>query len=248
MLTVGLTSACAGGRFVRPSGVAAPFPDGVDIWTVLSRECRTVAAMRAELRVSGRVAGQRFPTLTTGVVVDAGRLAIAATAGARSVFHLAGDRDRVVLLNYMDATTTRGPADDVVEALVGLRLEPARLLSILSGCAAPEPDVTAANRVGAYGRLRTSDTTIYLREHEDGWRLAAAEFGDVVVDYRRIESGMPAEVEVRRGGDVELRLRVIEFDRNPELPESVFSLRVPESFVEVSVDQLRRDGPLAGAP
>jgi hypothetical protein len=134
----------------------------------------------------------------------------------------------------------------VIDALVGIRLEPARLLGILSGCVSSDPVPIDADRIGAYGRVRTADTTVYLRQRDEGWQLAAAEFGDLVVDYRRVESGVPRDIEVRRGAEVSLRLRVIEFDRNPQLPASVFSVRVPESFVDVSVDQLRQNGPLGG--
>ena len=70
----------------------------------------------------------------------------------------------------------------------------------------------------------------------------------MVVDYRRLDAGVPREIEIRRGPDVSLRLRVIEFVRNPALPEAVFSPRVPEAFVEISVDELRRSGSLAGPP
>lgn len=239
---------CASGRFVRPSGATTPFPEAAAVWSDLSGDCRSTTALRAELRVSGRVAGQRVPSLTTGVAVDPSRVALVAMAGARPVFHLAGDRDNVVLLNQVDATLTRGPAADVIDALVGIHLEPDRLLSILAGCASPDVEVTGADRVGAFGRIRTPETTIYLRERNDGWQVAAAEFQDITVDYRQQTDSGPRDIEVRRGDDVTLRLRVIELERNPQLSDALFSLRLPESFVEVPVDELRRSGPLAGSP
>lgn len=244
VLTLVLSTACAGGRFVRPAGTAAPFPEAADIWAELSRACRPVTMARAELRVSGRVAGQRVPSLTTGLVVDDARLAIDSRAGGRRVFALAGDRAGVVLLNYLDRQATRGPAGDVVDALIGVRLEPARLLALLSGCVSSDPVVTQAERFGTVVRLRVSDTVIYLAERGGQWRLAAAEFGDVAADYLRIESGWPREIALRRGANVTLRLRVIEFERNPQLPPALFQLQVPDAFVEVPLDDLRQSGPL----
>jgi hypothetical protein len=243
-LVLAMSSACAGGRFVRPAGAAVPFPEGADIWATLTRECRGVTMARAELRVSGRVEGQGFPSLTTGLAVDADRLSIVAMAGARRVFSLAGDRASVVLLNHLDGRMTRGAATDVVEALVGVRLAPDRLLAILSGCVAAAPTVTEAERIGTITRIRTADTVIYLSERNGQWRLAAAEFGDVIADYRRVEAGWPREIELRRSDDVTLRLRVIEFERNPQLPPGLFQLQVPDAFVELPLDALRRGGPL----
>jgi hypothetical protein len=244
MLALAVSAACAGGRFVRPAGTAVPFPEGPAIWMELSRGCRAVAMARAELRVSGRVEGQGFPSLTTGLVADADHLAIQTMAGARPVFTLAGDRASVVLLNHLDRRMTRGAAADVVDALVGVRLQPDRLLALLSGCVSSDATVTLAERVGAAARLRTADSVIYLVERQGQWRLAAADFGDVTADYRRVEDGWPREIELRRGVDVRLRLRVIEFERNPRLSPAVFDLQVPDAFVEVPLETLRQSGPL----
>jgi len=235
---------CAGGRFVRPAGTYVPFPEATAIWTELSRSCQSVTSARAELRVSGRIAGQRVPGLTTGLAVDAGRLAIDARLSGRRVFSLAGDLSDVVLLRHLDARVARGSAVDLVDALVGVPLTPARLLALLSGCVAVDATVTAADRIGAHARLHTPDSTIYLAERDGRWRLVAAEFGDVVADYRRLEDGWPREVELRRTPDVTLMLRVIEFERNSQLPSAVFQVQVPASFVEIPLDELRRDGPL----
>lgn len=224
--------------------MAVSFPEGSSVWTELVRPCRGVTMVRAELRVSGRVDGQGFPSLTTGLAVDADRLAIEAVAGPRRVFNLAGDRASVVLLNHLDGRMTRGPAADVVDALVGVRLTPDRLLAVLTGCVSTDAAPVLAERLGTTARIRTADSLIYLVEHHGQWRLAAAEFGDVLADYRRVEDGWPREIELRRGADVTLRLRVIEFERNPQLPPAVFQLQVPDAFVEVPLDALRQGGPL----
>lgn len=236
-------SGCAGARFVRPTGTPQPFPEADTVWAALSSGCRAVTSARVQLRVSGRIGGQRIPGLTTGLAVDATRVAIDARAGARRVFSLAGDRSEVVLLRHLDGRMARGPAGDLLDALVGVRLEPARLLAVLSGCVAVDPTFQSGDRVGPYARIQTPDTLIYLAPLDRGWRLAGAEFDGVVADYRRLERGWPGEVELRRP-DVSLRLQVVEFERNPRLPAVVFQLPVPAAFVEMSLDELRRDGPL----
>jgi hypothetical protein len=210
----------------------------------MTRPCGDISMARVELRVSGRIDGSGFPSLTTGVVVDRDRLAMVALAGARPVFNLAGSSSALVLLNHLERTATRGPAADVVDALVGVRLEPARLLALLTGCVSVRPQVTATDRVGSIARVTTTDSLVYLAQRDDRWQLAAAEFGDVIADYRRVERGQPREIELRRGAAVRLALRVIEFERNPVMASGVFQLPVPAGFADVPLDDLRHYGPL----
>lgn len=238
-----LLTGCAGGRFVRPTGPSAPFPEGAGVWNTLSRPCRGVTGARAELRVSGRIAGEGFPGLTTGLAVDPDRLAIVATYNTRPIFNLAGDASDVVLLDHMEDRVVRGPAADIVDALVGVRLTPARLLGLLSGCVSASEAVTSSERVGSVARLTTPDTIVYLGERDGEWRLLAAEFGDVTADYRRLNDGWPVEIELRRP-DVRLTLRVIEFERNPQLMPALFRVRIPESYVEAPIETLQAGGPL----
>jgi len=245
LLATLLTAGCAGGRFVRPAGAAAPFPEGVALWEQLSQPCRDVSSAQTQLRVSGQIGRDRFPGLTTGLAVDAGRLAIEARHSSRRIFSLAGDTTEAVLLDHMQGRVVRGAAADIVEALVGVRLTPERLLAVLSGCVSPRPLATAADRIGALARLTTADSTIYLTQQGGQWRLRAAEFGDIVADYRRVDVGRPLEVELRSGLDIRLTVRVIEFVRNPQLPAGLFRLAVPDTFTPTSVETLRTDGPLA---
>jgi len=215
------------------------------VWEQLVEQCRPVVLARAELRVSGRVNGEGIPSLTTGVAVDAHRLAIVALVGVQRVFNLAGTADAVVLLNHLEARVTRGSAAEVVEALVGVHLPPLRLLALLSGCVSADTAVTGSDRIGDIVRLRTSDSTIYLRERNGQWRLHAAEFDDITADYRSLANGWPREIEVRRAPEVALRLRVIEFERNPQLPAAAFVLPVPDAYIDMPLDTLRREGPLS---
>ena len=122
----------------------------------------------------------------------------------------------------MQGRVVHGSAADIVEALVGVRLTPERLLAVLSGCVSPRPLATAADRIGSLVRLTTADSTIYVTQQDGQWRLRAAEFGDIVADYRRVDAGWPREIELRSGPDVRLNVQVIEFVRSPQLPPGLF--------------------------
>lgn len=241
-----LGSGCAG-RFVRPTGPAIPEPGAVAAWDAIAADCRGVTSTRAELRVSGEVGGSRFPSLTTGLAVSDAGLAIVATYNARSLFHLAGPASDVVLLDHLEQRAFRGPAPAIVEALVGVAIGPDRLLALLTGCVSPRPDAGAGARVGGLLRVDLPGSRVYLAEDDGGWRLRAAEFDDVVADYRRVDEGRPREIELRRGEAVRLRLRVIELERNPILPASLFQLSVPASYIQTPLAALG-DEQLLGPP
>jgi hypothetical protein len=241
LLTLTLTG-CAARGFVPPSGAPVPFPEGTDVWTGLTQTCRDVSGYRAQLRVSGRVNGARVPGLTAGVALEGPRIALETRYGGTRLFTIAGEASDAVLLLHREARFVRGPAADVVDALVGLRLEPARLLALLTGCITGS-DVSRADRIGALARLTASDAVIYLRQQAGAWRLRAAELDGLMVDFRRVEDGWPRQMMIRRAADVSVTVEVIEFEDNPPLVPGLFRATVPEPFVEMSLGDLRDNGP-----
>lgn len=243
-LAVAATAGCATGGFVRPAGPPTPFPEADILWRDLTRVCRDVTSYRAQLRVSGRLNGQRIPGLSAGLALERDRLAMNLRWGATPEISMAGPSTGLTLLMHRSGQVVRGPADDVVEALIGARLSPATLLSALTGCVAADTAVTRSEKVGAFARLTVPDGVVYLRQRSGAWELAASELGDLVIDYRRLVDGWPREIVIRQAPGVALGLQVVEFERNPELTSGLFQLSVPASFADMSVEQLRADGPL----
>jgi hypothetical protein len=234
---------CGQPRFVLPTGPAVPDARGAQIWTALVQPCIDVDRLRVELRVSGRVAGNRFPSLVTGLAVDADRVAIDARYGGRQVFNLAGQTERAVLLDHLERRVVRAPASAIVDALVGVRLTPDRLLALLTGCASRSTAVVASERVGPFLRVSLADAAIYLEEREQDWRVAGADVDTVLVDYRRNEDGTPRQIELRAPG-VAVLMRIVAVDRNPSLADALFHLQVPAPYDEVPIDALRTASPL----
>src|SRR5690606_12026887 len=101
-----LAGGCAS-RFVLPTGTAVPAPESLPAWNVLTDACRNVTALRAELRVSGEVRDERFPSLTTGMAVDADRLAMVATYNTRRIFNVAGATSDLTLLDHIEQRVYR---------------------------------------------------------------------------------------------------------------------------------------------
>src|SRR5262245_33758879 len=66
-----LPSACATTRaFVRPAGPATPLADASGIWRSATAACRAARAYRGEVRLSGRINGERIRSATLGLAVD----------------------------------------------------------------------------------------------------------------------------------------------------------------------------------
>ena len=244
-----ITTGCATGGFVRPSGLATPFPEAPAIWAEMTRVCSDVSGARAELRVSGRLNGERASGVIVGLAVDASRLGIIGRVGGTNLFHAAGAVSDVTLLLQRERQFVRGPAADIVEGLAGIRLEPSRLLSLLSGCVTTAREVSQSERVDAFVRITMPDAVVYLKQQGSGWQLAAAEIdGNLTVDFRRIDAaGRPRELTLRRLPDATITLRVVEFLPNPPLPDELFGVAVPGSFTETALDAFRAGG-AAGVP
>lgn len=238
-----------------PVGPAAPFPEATAAWTSVTRECRDVRTYQAQLAVSGRIGTQRVPGLTVGLALDAtGNIGMEVRVGGPPLVNLAGPAAQATLVLHDDRRVVTAPAEQLVEALVGVPLGPRRLLALLTGCVSTDLQPAAAELVDGMARIRTSDATVYLSQAEGAWRLRGGEFDGLVADYRMVNARplWPARIEVRslpdRSPRVALTLRVVEFDvDNPRFDPAVFRVNVPDAAVVTSIEALRDSGPLGGS-
>jgi hypothetical protein len=175
-------------------------------------------------------------------------MALEARVSGELLFKLAGTGDRAVLLLAADRRVVTAPAGDIVDALIGVPLDPDRLLAMMTGCVSISNDVTAAARYGDVVEVTTSDATVYLQLRGGGWSVRAGQFGDFTVDYPSLRDGVPRQIGLRsRAGRepvVTLLLSATSVDLADATPVSVFSVNVPEGATAMSIDELRRSGPL----
>jgi len=245
-------TACATTRgFVRPTGATTPLTDHAGAWQAATAECRGVQSYRGDLRLSGKVAGERIRSVTLGLAVDAtGRLGFETQVMGSSIFRLGGTTANATLLLRADNRVVRGPAGEIVEALIGVRLDPARLLAVLAGCVATSLDATAAERLGAFVQVTLPDATVFLSDDGRGWRPRAGTFEQLLVDYQRIEAGYPHQIlitsEPGRSPSVSLSIAVRSLDINPVFTGAEFHVTPPDGAIPISLDELRAAGPLGG--
>jgi hypothetical protein len=141
------------------------------------------------------------------------------------------------------------PAPAIVEALIGLKISPALLLAILSGCISSSPTVAEARRyAGDVVEIANADATVYLTRQSGRWRVRAGRAAGILVDLAKYEGGLPHEISLRSEGTdapaIAMTLRVTRVDAAPTLPAGAFSVSEPPGATPMTLAELREAGPL----
>jgi hypothetical protein len=242
-------------RVLLPTGAGAPFPEFTTAFTEATADCGGVQRLSASIKLSGRAGGTRLSAR-----IDAGFAAPAqirlegyppVSFGGKPFFILVSSRQETTLVMPRDARVLRGAAPAaIVEALAGVALGPADLRAIVAGCGL-HSDTPSSGRSFANGwaALDAGETTVFLRQVAGRWRVAGATRGTLSVTYADFAASRPSTVHVTapaaRGGaaaDLVLRLSQIEID--PALDDHVFEVEVPRDAVPLTLEELRRAGPL----
>jgi hypothetical protein len=260
--TLLLAAACAGTVACAPTlmklpGAGGPTAsDARDVLSDATAVCRGVHTLSAEIAVSGSVNAQRLRgRLLVGVATPASaRIEAVAPAGQPIFIFVARDADATLLLPRDQRVLEHGAPDAVLEAVTGISLDGAQLRRVLSGCPqAPDPD--SARAPSADWRIvRDGADDIYLHRLNGGasWQTAAMLHrpGDPSgwrAEYRDYQQGLPRIVRLVSGtsGRFDLQLTLSQLDVNTTLSDEVFHIEVPQTADRITMDELRKVGPLA---
>jgi hypothetical protein len=230
--------ACAGHRFAVPAGPGVPAPDGAAAWAEASRACRDARSYSASLRVSN---GTRMPALSLLAIVTAeGRIRLEAS----SLFWLAGTATRAQLLLTDGNKLVAGRADEIVDAIVGIKLGPERLLALLTGCVSRSPALVGAERFGKLIAVTTGDGRVFVEPRDGRWQVVAGEVDGLLVDYRFL-GYWPAEWRATTEHltpEATLKVSVDDSTVNdPSIAQhpEAFTLKIPVNAVPMTLDELR---------
>jgi hypothetical protein len=247
------TAACAGrAAFVVPRGPSGPAPEAATVWSALVTACRSTTSYRSEFALTGRIGDRRIRGLASARLFTAlaanGNIGLEATVSGQLLFRLGGAAEQAtLLLRDENRVATARPAE-ILDALMGVSIEPARLLAIVSGCVTMTESFSRAVRVGDVIEIATSDATVYLTSAAAGWQARAGRFGDVAVDYFAFDRGLPRELRIAttgtNGAAVTIDLNVRAVQTNGALDPAFFRVVVPDGATPISLDELRRVGPL----
>ncbi len=253
-----LSTGCASALMKLPADPGVPSPEAAEILTRVTSTCRAIKTFTAEVGVSGKLGGQgiRRGRLLVGLASPSSAYLDAPAPFGASVFIFAAAGEEVTLLLPRDRRVLRqGRPSEVLEAAAGVPLSPAELLETVTGCA-PALATPTGTQIGDEWRIVRGASEWYLRRARamDPWRLVAvvhkepgrpewrAEFKEFVDDLPhavRIASVNPAGFD--------LTLRVSQIEVNVPLEAATFHPRVPADYAPLSLEDLRRAGPVSEA-
>ena len=152
-----------------------------------ARRARASGRLQAELGLSGRAAGQRMRgRVLAGLVPGALRLEGVAPFGA-PVFILVADGERGTLLLSRDRRVVRDAApEEILNALVGIRLGPDDLRAMLErlreGGGRTRSRLARTAPTGSRSISRRAERSI-CGASADAWRIVAGRYGGLEIDY-----------------------------------------------------------------
>ena len=173
----------------------------------------------------------------------------------KPVFIFVADAARgTLVLPREDRVLSDAPPSQIIEALTGVALDAAALRTIVAGCGfgADAPPSGARRFANGWVSAASGENTVYLRPAGAAWQIAAAARNSVSVLYNDYASGRPGSIRIRAESNgrvtADLTLRTSEVDVNTTLDPRTFDIRqdLPAKPVPLTLDQLRRAGPLGG--
>ncbi|MEO7273590.1 MAG: hypothetical protein ABIX28_24870 [Vicinamibacterales bacterium] len=238
-----------------PSAGGSPFPGAAAAYAEATAQCRTVRTLSAELGLSGRAGGQKLRGRILGGFAAGGKVRLEAPAPfGRAIFTLAMHDDSATLVLNREGRVLRNarPAE-LIEALTGVALNPDELRAAVSGCgfgAAERVDV-GQSYPGDWVTVESAPSRIWLRRMAGAWRLMAVTRETLEVRYDVYASGRPGAVRLTATGPhangTDLTLRLSQLEINGPLDAAVFEVEIPPNATPLTLDELRRAGPLGGS-
>src|SRR5262249_26297806 len=246
-------AACAPNAPLLPAGPGSPFPGYAEAYAEARAGCRPVATLTASMSLSGKAGTTKLRGRIDAGFAVPGRLRLEGIPPfGRPVFVLVADGPRATLVLTRDDRVLRdAPADRIVEALARVALGAHDVRTLVSG-GGLAPGAPADGRTFPNGWVAVSagDATTFLRRAGGSWQIAGATRASLTATYADYARGRPSTIRVRAesGGrtTTDLTLRLSDVDTNVTLDPRTFEVDVPQHAVPMTLDELRRAGPLGG--
>lgn len=252
-----LAVSCGGPKRVAlPAGAGVPFPGFAAAYEQATAECRAVTSMTATLGLSGRSGSTKLRGRIDAGLSTPARVRLEGyppvILGSKPFFVLVARGADATLVLPRDGRVLYGARpEEIVDALAGVPLNPADLRAVLSGCGLTGTTPVAARTYeNGWAAIEQGDTTLYVRQQSGRWRVAAATRGSMIVQYRDTPAGPPQSVNIRTaptsGAATDLTLKLNDVEWNTPLDDKVFDVTVPPGAAPLTLEELRRSGPLGG--
>ena len=250
-----LTLACAPkAPIALPTGAGTPFPAFKSAFDEATAACRGVKTIRASMGMSGRAGTTKLRgRIDAGFAApDRARLEGLHPVFGRPVFVLVADGGKGTLVLTREDRVLRDAApDQIVEALAGVPLGADALRTAISGCGFGGAPGEGQEFSNGWIAAAVDDGTIYLRRSGTAWEVAAATRGPVTLAYSGYAAGRPSTIRLRSEASgrthADLTLQLSDVDINTTLDPRTFDIDLPERPIPLTLDELRRAGPLGGS-
>jgi hypothetical protein len=234
-----------------PSGPSTPLADVQAVLHDATGQCAGLHSITAELGLSGRAGSTKLRGRLQAGFAQPGHVRLEAVApfGA-PYFVVAGTGDRTTLWLPRDARVLRdASAADIVEALAGFSATPDDLAAWLEGCPAASFDGATGQSFGAdWAQISGTARTAWFRR-TDRWRLMQTEHDGLSVEFADHIGLQPRRIRIRRAaaadrGALDVGVSISQVETNVSLSERAFAVDVPADVTPITLDELRRTGPL----
>jgi hypothetical protein len=235
-----------------PSGAGAPFPEFAAAYTEATSACARIHTLTAVLAMSGRAGRTKLRgRVEAGFAAPASMRLEGIAPFGRPIFVLtAADENGTLVLTRENRVLRDAPAGSIVDALVGVPLGAAAMRTIVAGCGPSIDGAPVAGRTypNGWGAVEFADHVVYLERAAGTWRVAAATRGPLSVFYADFDQQRPATIRLRveSGGQAaaDITLRVSQVDLDTTLDASAFAADIPADAEPLTIEELRRAGPL----
>jgi outer membrane lipoprotein-sorting protein len=255
LLAAGLVtaSACAPKAIKIPTGAGTPFPEFASAYQQATASCSGVRTMTATMGMSGKAGRTKLRGRIDAGFAAPGRARLEGIPPfGKPVFVLVAEGGKGTLVLTRDDRVLRdAPPDQIVEALAGVRLDPDALRTAIAGCGFGVTPTEGHRFANHWIAAASADGTTFLRPAPGaGWEVAAAQRGGVTIEYADYEAGRPKTIRLRAGRQgqpaADITLRVSDVAINTPLDARTFDVDLPEHPVPLTLEELRRAGPMGG--
>ena len=163
---------------------------------------------------------------------------------------MAGTGNDTTLWLPRDARVLRDtPAAEIIEALAGFSATPDDLAAWLEGCPAAAFDGATGQSFGSdWAQVGGAERTAWFRK-TDRWRLVQTDHDGLSVEFADHAGVQPGRIRIRRAaaGDraaLDVGVSIGQVETNVTLGDRAFTVDVPADATPITLDELRRSGPL----
>lgn len=231
-----------------------PYPGYEEAYGAATAACAQVRSLTAEIGLSGRAGRTRLRgrALVGLAAPDRIRLEGLAPFGPPA-FILVSHGGLATLLLPRDDRVLRGASPEaIVEALAGVRVDPASLLGALTGCALDDLHPIGGQAIGdRWLAIDAGDgRTVFLDRVGQVWRVRGARTPAFTLTYEAFGPRYPSRATIRTesaGRAAEVRLAIEDVAANVPLGSEAFEVEIRPGTLPLSLEELRDAGPLGEA-